>query len=359
MANGSGRTYYDSDDPHGEKPELGVSWQARRAPTMKELLIRHRLLIRWVVALVLLGLSVRLVASDPEPLRRLLRTPPWVLAGIATLVALNQLLMSMRLSLAVEHCGGRGVSQATWFRLTSVGQFLNQFVPQLGNVYRAVVLKRDHGLSYLSYASALFAFVWLDTVMAFVIAFVIVAALEPGLLLLGFPALLVLGLVIAGVSSGPLVLHSLFERFRPTSTSRHHARLVTLLSTARGALRSPGFLARFFLINVVTTAVHAGALFLGFFAVGASIGIGGLVLFQVFIRLSNLIQVTPGNLGVNELAYGLLAHASSASAEQGVGVALLSRAVGMVTVNLLGVACGGGPLLFGRRAELDTSQLEK
>jgi uncharacterized membrane protein YbhN (UPF0104 family) len=326
---------------------------------MKELLIRHRLLIRWVMALVLLGLAVRLVASDPEPLRRLLRTPPWVIGGIAALVAFNQLLMSVRLSLAVEQCGGRGVSQTTWFRLTSVGQFLNQFVPQLGNVYRAVVLKRDHGLSYLSYASALFAFVWLDTLMAFIIALSVIAVLEPGLSLLGFPALLVLVLVIAAVASGPTVILSLLRRFRPSSTSRYRARLVTLLSTARGALESPGFLARFFVVNVVTTAVHAGALFLGFFAVGSDIGIGGLVLFQVFIRFSNLMQVTPGNLGVNELAYGLLAHASSASVEQGVGVALLSRAVGLVTVNLLGVVCGGGPLLFGRRAELEVTQLEK
>jgi uncharacterized membrane protein YbhN (UPF0104 family) len=326
---------------------------------MKELLIRHRVLIRWIVALVLLGLAVRLVVSDPEPLRRLLRTPVWVIAGMAALVALNQLLMSIRLSLAVEQCGGGGVSQATWFRLTSVGQFLNQFVPQLGNVYRAVVLKRDHGLSYLSYASALFAFVWLDTLMAFVIALVVIAVLEPSLALFGFPALVVLLLVIAGVASGPSVLHSLLQRFRPSSTSRYRTRLVTLLSTARGALESPGFLARFFVVNVVTTAVHAGALFLGFSAVGSDIAIGGLVLFQVFIRFSNLMQVTPGNLGVNELAYGLLAHASSASVEQGVGVALLSRAVGLVTVNVLGVACGGGPLLFRRRAELELTQLEK
>lgn len=327
---------------------------------MKELLIRHRTLIRWAVALVLLGVAVRLVASDPEALRRLAATPLWVVVGIASMVTVNQLLMSIRLALAVEECGGgQGVSRVAWFRITSVGQFLNQFVPQLGNVYRAVVLKRDHGVSYLSYASALFAFVWLDTLMAFAIAFLIVAALEPGITLLGFPGLAVLLLVIAGTASGPVVAHALFSRFRPASQSRHYARLVALLATARAMLRSPRFLTRFFLVNVVTTVVHATALFLGFHAVGASVGLAGLVLFQVFIRFSNLIQVTPGNLGVNELAYGLLAHASDATAEQGVGVALLARAVGLVTVNLLGVLLGGGPMLFGRRAELTTAQLEK
>jgi uncharacterized membrane protein YbhN (UPF0104 family) len=327
---------------------------------MKEFLARHRLLIRWILALVLLGLSVRLVVSDPEPLRNLVATPLWVIFGIAAMVTLNQLLMSIRLALAVAECGGgEGVSRFAWFRITSVGQFLNQFVPQLGNVYRAMVLKREHGVSYLAYASALFAFVWLDTLMAFAIAFVLVLALEPGITLFGFPGLAVLMLVIASTAMGPVVAHALFHRLRPRSESRHYARLVTLLATARAMLGNPGFLARFFAVNVVTTVVHATALFLGFYAVGATVGLAGLVLFQVFIRFSNLIQVTPGNLGVNELAYGLLAHASNATAEQGVGVALLARAVGLVTVNLLGVLLGGGPLLFGRRSELTAAQLEK
>jgi uncharacterized membrane protein YbhN (UPF0104 family) len=307
---------------------------------MKELLTRHRLLIRWILALVLLGL--------------------WVIGGIAAMVTINQFLMSIRLALAVEECGGgQGVSRMAWFRITSVGQFLNQFVPQLGNVYRAVVLKRDYGVAYLAYASALFAFVWLDTLMAFAIAFLVILALDPGITLLGFPGLLLLLVVIAGTATGPVVAHALFSRFRPASQSRFHARLVTLLATAPSMLRNPRFLLRFFLVNVVTTVVHATALFLAFFAVGASVGLGGLVLFQVFIRASHLIQVTPGNLGVNELAYGLLAYASNATTEQGVGVALLARAVGLVTVNVVGVLLGGGPMLFGRRAELTTAQLEK
>jgi uncharacterized membrane protein YbhN (UPF0104 family) len=327
---------------------------------MKELLARHRTTIRWVLALVLLALAIRLVVSDPEPIRRLVATPLWVIAGIAAMVTVNQLLMSIRLALAVAECGGgQGVTRAAWFRITSIGQFLNQFVPQLGNVYRAVVLKRDHGVSYLAYASALFAFVWLDTLMAFAIALVVVAVLDPGITLLGFPGLALLLVVIAATAAGPVVAHAAFKRFRPGSESRFRARLVALLSTAPAMLRNPRFLSRFFLVNVVTTVVHATALFLGFYAVGSSVSLGGLVLFQVFIRASNLIQVTPGNLGVNELAYGLLAHASHATVEQGVGVALLARAVGLVTVNALGILLGGGPLLFGRRAELTTAQLEK
>lgn len=310
---------------------------------------RLRLLARWLLALVLLGLAIRLVVSDPELGRRLLSTPAWVILGVGTLVAFNQLLMSLRLSLSVQSAGGPEISEVVWFRLTSVGQFLNLFGP-IGNVYRAVVLKRDHGLSYTSYASALFAFVWLDTLMAFLIALVVVALLEPGLDVFGWPALLVLGVVIVGAGLAPVVALRVVRRLGNRVPPRFSERLVKLFSTAGGALRHPRFLMRFLLINLVTTVVHASALWLGFYAVGGHVGPSGLVLFQVFVRASNLIQVTPGNVGINELAYGLLAQASHGSVEQGVSVALLNRTIGTATTILLGVLFGGGALLMDQRS---------
>jgi uncharacterized membrane protein YbhN (UPF0104 family) len=310
---------------------------------------RLRLVGRWLLAAVLLGLAIRLVVSDPELGRRLLATPLWVILGVGTLVALNQVLMSLRLSLAVESAGGPRISEFVWFRLTSVGQFLNLFGP-LGNVYRAVVLKRDHGLSYTAYASALFTFVWLDTLMAFLIALVVVTLLEPGLDMLGYPALLVLLVVIVATALAPLVALRVVSRLGRAVPARFSARLVQLFATAGEALRRPRFVARFLVLNLITTVVHASVLWLGFFAVGGRVGPSGLVLFQVFVRASNLIQITPGNVGINEFAYGLLAHVSHSSVEQGVSVALLNRTIGTVTTIVLGVALGGGALLFGQRA---------
>lgn len=309
---------------------------------------RLRLLTRWLLAVVLLGLAIRLVVSDRELGRRLLAVPLWLIVGVGALVAINQLLMSLRLALSVEAAGAPRLSVLVWFRLTSVGQFLNLFGP-LGNVYRAVVLKREHGVSYTSYASALFAFVWLDTLMAFLIALVLIAVLEPRLELFGYPALLVLFIVIGLAALAPVVALAVVRRFGSLVPERYSERLIRLFGTAGGALRDPRFALRFLIINLVTTVVHASGLWLGFFAVGGHVGAPGLVLFQVFVRASNLIQITPGNMGINELAYGLLAHATHGSVEQGVSVALLNRAIGTLTTIGLGVAFGGAALLRDQR----------
>jgi uncharacterized membrane protein YbhN (UPF0104 family) len=186
--------------------------------------------------------------------------------------------------------------------------------------------------------------------MAFLIAFVVIALLEPGLELFGYPALLVLIVVIAGAALAPVVALRVVRRVGGMVPARFSERLVKLFATAGESLGHPRFVLRFLLVNAMTTVVHASALWLGFYAVGGHVGPSGLVLFQVFVRASNLIQVTPGNVGINELAYGLLAHASHGSVEQGVSVALLNRTIGTATTIVLGVLFGGGALLLNQRA---------
>jgi len=285
-------------------------------------------------------------------LRRLLATPPQVLFGLALLVIVNQFLMSWRLSFAVEQCGGRGVSGFTWFRLTSVGQFLNLFVPQLGNVYRGIVLKRDHGITYLAYASGLIAFVWMDMLMGFFVALVVILVWQPGFRMLGMPAPLALVFVLAILLAGPVVAARTFGDFGGEGLfGRIGKRASQLLVTTVQVLESPTFVVRFFGVSVLGTLGQVVALWLSFSAVGASVPIGVLIVFQVFIKLSNQVMITPGNLGLTELTYGLLAGSSTFKLEQGIAAALIMRATGMVMIVFLGLVSGGGAFLLNRRKD--------
>lgn len=324
---------------------------------MREFFARHRAAVRWALALLLLALAVRVLWSDPEPVRRALRIGALPLASMAVLVIVNQWFMSLRLSLAVEQCGGGGVPARVWFRLTSVGQFLNLFVPQLGNIHRAIVLKRDYGVSYLLYATGLFAFVWMDLLMGFALAIPTIAVLDARVTLLGVPGLVWLALVVVGLAATPFVARWAIGHLKLGAGffGRVQSRMTLLLETAGKAFQHPGFVARFFGVNVLTTVAQVITLYLAFRAVGSDVGIAALVLFQVFVKLSNQITITPGNLGLTELAYGALAHASHETAEQGVAAGMLVRTVGTVATIAMGLLEGGGPLLFGpRRPQAET-----
>jgi uncharacterized membrane protein YbhN (UPF0104 family) len=156
------------------------------------------------------------------------------------------------------------------------------------------------------------------------------------------------------VVAGPIVAAFVLQRLpsRGGGLGKLQSRLTTLLATASNAARSPSLMLRFFLLNIVVTAGQTATLWLAFHSVGASIGLSGLVLFQILVKLSSQVVLTPGNLGITELAFGLLAHGSARTIEQGLAVSLLLRAVGSAMVLLLGVVSGGAGALFGGRRQL-------
>jgi len=327
------------------------------AATMK-LTDRTKRWLRWTIAFVAMVVVSRQLVSDPEPLRRILRTGPLTLAGMCVLTVLNQALMSLRFAQVLNHLGAPRIGFGAWFRLTSVGQMLNLFVPQLGNVYRGVALKRDYGVSFLTWATGLISFVWLDMVGGMLIAIVAIGLLDPSLRFFGASGELVLSGALLAVFLGPIAAAFVFERLPSTSgfIGRMQGRLTTLLSTASAAARSPGLMLRFFSLNAVVTAGQTATIWLAFHSVGALIPVSGVLLFQILMKLTSQVVITPGNLGITELAFGALAHGSACTLEQGLAVSLLLRAVGSAMVIVLGVSSGGAGALFGgRRALLQES----
>lgn len=322
------------------------------------LLTRHRGLLRWLIACGLGALAVRTVLADPTPLRALASVEPKTVLWLWALALLNMVFISQRMSLSVVECGGPKVPAWTWFKLVVVGQFVNLVVPQLGNVYRGVQLKREHGVSYLAYASGLVAFVWLDTILGVLFCSTVLAVLRPGLRLGGMLALPILGGLFVALVAGPLLVARVLERttVRAGLASRLHELARRLVVTATRSLSRPAFLLRFFVIGLLVTAVHVAALLLCFEAVGAPIDLPTAALFQVLVKVSNQIVVTPGNLGLTELAWGVLGSAATgAGVGGGVTAALLHRAAFTPLLLLLGLAFGGLGVIARTRATRDSN----
>lgn len=310
--------------------------------------------LRWAAAALLLALAARLVFANPEPLRKLLEVRLEVVLAIAGLIICNQVLIACRLALAVSQCGGHGVPGWTWFRLTSIGQFLNLFVPQLGNLFRAVALKRDHGIPYTLYAAGLFAFVWLDLVIGLLLSIAAIAVLEPGFAVAGVSAVVALSGLLLLVLAAPFLAGRLVPLLPLQNgwAGRVQQRSAGLLAVSLKAVQSARFLGQAFVLNLLMVTGQVTTLWLAFNAVGAPIAFSRLILFQMLVKTSNQVVITPGNLGLTELIYGVFAGALNGGVQQGIAVALLLRTLGTVIVIAVGLLLGGASLLRGGRGAL-------
>jgi uncharacterized membrane protein YbhN (UPF0104 family) len=181
-----------------------------------------------------------------------------------------------------------------------------------------------------------------------------IAALEPDFRLGAASALPVLGLVFLLLVAGPVLLGRAAGRLRlgDGQLGRVQKRAADLLNAASSVLTNPRFLAQIFGLNVLMAAVQLSTLALAFSVVGGQIGLGRLMLLQVFVKLSNQVVITPGNLGLTEIVYGILADACERGFEHGVAAGLLIRTVGTATAIGLGMLLGGTSYLGGRRRTL-------
>jgi uncharacterized membrane protein YbhN (UPF0104 family) len=310
--------------------------------------------LRWVLAALLIVLTVRLIAVNPTPFLELAHVQAHVLVAMVGLMVLNQWLTSRRFQLVMRHCAGVELSAGRWFQLTSVGQFLNLFVPQLGHVYRGVVLQREAGLSYSAYTAGLFVFFWFELLVGIALAAAVVAAHDPGFRLGGIHVLPLLLVTLGALSVLPRMISITIGRVRLGSS-----RALRLLESAhssllraQSALRCRPVVAKFIALNLIVVAEQVAMLWIAFDAVGAPPGIGRLMLFQVLLKLSAIFFITPGNLGITELAYGALASASSTDVQHGIAAALLMRTLGTVVLVGLGAALGGASVLMRDRRQL-------
>lgn len=312
---------------------------------------------RIVVAVAVLA-TVVLVARDPEQLRVLGEARPDQIAANAGLQVLLLFATAATHHFVIQEVSGVTIPRSTWARLFVVARFLNNVVPQVGNAYRAARLRTDWGVSLTAYLSAYVAFMWLLTSFNFLLATVVVVVTGQTFDIAGVPAPLLLGTGLVGLVTGPLLVNLLFERL-PALEGRLgwlHRRLQVFLDGSINAFTRPSVLARGLLLAMVAAALATAVTWTGFRALGNTLTLPQVLVFYVIIQLSSFVQVTPGNIGLQEVAFGLLANEFGIPIAAGVLASALIRLIGLAALAVVAVPLGGIGVLRHWRGRSDETQ---
>ena len=107
-----------------------------------------------------------------------------------------------------------------------------------------------------------------------------------------------------------------------------------MLDDIVGLPRRPRFLRRFLVASAVATAAGTSVVLAAADALGAGVSVGEAALFLALVQMSSLVVVTPGNIGVRELAFGLIGSALETGAVNGLLISAVTRATGVVALVL-------------------------
>ena len=226
---------------------------------------------------------------------------------VLALRILMQIVSSFRFYTLARHFG-LSLSFLSWFHVFVHSRFLNRFYPQAGNVYRASVLKMDYAFPIANYFAAFAAFLFLDRAVILLTALVLVLAVEPDLSVAGVRAAPVMAIALALAVGATVVLAWLRRRGkqRPDPKSRIGRKANECLNAMIDCLRDPAVLFALVVLGIAGVAVAVYVHTLCFAELGTPLSVARMGLFHTVKSLSQMIAITPGNLGVTEACYGLL-----------------------------------------------------
>lgn len=230
-------------------------------------------------------------------------------------------------------------------------RFLNTILAQVGTIYRAVILKRNHNISYTSYISSFASFAWMDMCTNMLIAAGIIGFVNPDFKLGGVDSWLLLLVMAAIVILVPVAAELVFRKtnFRQPYLAWVHSKLGEVLTVTVKNIYDGVYLLKIVGLGLLVLVCTMGLFYICFIIFGIDASLPALAMFYVLLKISTYFNLTPGNIGIQELAYGFLGEQMGIGMAQGVLVSAFMRVAGVTVLIALGLIFGGSDLLRHRK----------
>ena len=302
-------------------------------------LYRMRQAARWLFAVALIYLVIRYLQQHPAAVASLTALESWRLIVVTLLLVLAIMLHALRTYLIIRRHAGPRLGYGSWLELVVKARILNMAGSQLGNLYRARKLKHSYDVPYGSYVSSFGFFTWVDTAVNLALAVALLSLLQ----LVGAPPPLTAAYVAPFLACWLLILpaasafRSLIGR---TRLSKRVFRALAVhaegfLKDFRSAAGNLPLVLSLVLLGLVAFSNLTLVQMLIFRGLGAEVMLSQVVVVIVLYRLSLLVILTPGNVGVTEWTIGGACLLVGIDVGAGLLVSLLLSAFSLLALVLL------------------------
>ena len=255
--------------------------------------------------------------------------------------------------LVINKSTKKQVEYFLWLKTFINGRFLNIIIPQSGNVYRGIFLKREYGITYLNYFTIYAILGWTDIVLNLALACAVLGIFGKDLLIGNYPIWeLFLYLLITIIS----VTYFLFYFFKNVEIKffkkkyqylkeRFNLIYIEIIKSVKDIkLLAKISLAIF--LNLVRTCI---AIYFYFSIFDINISFPIIMLYYVIIKSCVIVNITPGNIGIQEILYGFVSENIGIGMAQGIMVSGTIRIFTYLGIFFSSLFFGGMKILTNKK----------
>ena len=260
------------------------------------------------------------------------------------LIYLLQFLIStIPFLLIIHRYRERAIPIIEWFKIMFVSRMANNLVSKSGSVYKAYILKNSFDFTYTHYFHVATMYSWLKVFMNLVLVSLCLLLFMPELKFGDYSALLIMGLLSIVVFLSPFAIDRVFYFLKPktgfmlTIYNKVARIIMALIENAKDIT----FMSKLISLILMQFGLYVVLFKILFTGINIDIGYAELSLFIAIQQVSVLLFITPGNIGVRELLYGVVGGAIGIGVAEGVVVSALLRVVTYLVIFPFGLAFGG------------------
>lgn len=222
-------------------------------------------------------------------------------------------------------------------RFFMMKKLINMHLPQSGHVYEAIRLKEEFDVKYIDYAACFSVVAWLSACFNLFIAFMASCYMtvfneeKVNSIVLG-----VFALVLVASLTAPFLVNIVFKRLPGLISKESRWGVIEninrLLSIVKNDLITVSVLPLLVASLTLQFMVIIFYMYYGLGSIGEHVGFFEIIPFVALSVILGLVNVVPGNIGINEYAYGILGSQYHMELSAGIVLSLLFRVAGYLSL---------------------------
>lgn len=304
-------------------------------------------ILKLVIFLLCAGYIVKYFYSNWDSLQIAFKINKLMIICIVLFSITTLLTFSYRFKIIMHKCSGKNPPFWKWFKIIMLARFYNLFFAQSGNIYRGMELKKQFGISYTDYVSASVSFAWMDICLDLILSEIIIILVRPDFKLGTVKAYQFVALILIIILCLPILADVLLKRIplKASALLWLKSKLSEVFTATINNIKDLAYLAKIIIWGLLVAAQTLVVYYILFISFDIKLDIPSLVLFYALLKLSSAVIITPGNIGVQEIAFGFLSSQIGGGMAQGILISAISRVLGSSIIIILAVILGGTGLI--------------
>lgn len=308
-------------------------------------------ILKTIILLLCAGFIARYFYRNWDSLQITFKINTITILSIIFFSLTTLLTYAFRFKIIMHKCSGINPPFWQWFNIVMLARFYNLFFAPTGNIYRGVELKRKFNISYTDYVSAGVSFTWMDLTFDLILSFFTIIFVRPDLVLFNFKAYHVVGVIIVCIIIMPITANFVLRSIpvQKPFLVWVKSKLSQVISTTLNNMKDLRYVGKIIVWGLLVTIQTVFVYYLIFVSFNFKLHVPALMLFYSLLKISSAFLILPGNIGIQEIAFGFLSSEMGTGMAEGILISTFMRVLGTAFVIIIAVIIGGTGLFSKKK----------